>query len=163
MKLKTSLRWVVLLISAIIAVIVLIRIPIPFACFLCDRPHCSALRLVDLQAGEVLDLELSANSETFSLLSCGEATGYRLSDKCEISLEDRGINGTRQKLCHSCQKLIPKEYSGRYILLLMDGGAAEKTLCLDENTDYSFFNYRISVVISENCKELLITTTRNTG
>lgn len=140
---------------------VLIRLQSPFGCFLCDCPPRSALRLVDLQAGEVLDLKLPSDSETFSLLRCGEATGYRQGNQCIISLEDRDINGTRQKLCHSCQKLIPEDYPSRYVLLLMDGNEVKEALCLDENRDCLFLNYQISVAIVDNCKQLLIMPAHN--
>ena len=97
-------------------------------CCLCNAPTSSALCLVDLETGDILELRLDgpsatydgngqADVETFSFIRFGNVTGTKQTAPNVITLkipvEDKS---QAPALCRNCRQLLPHGYTGQYVL-----------------------------------------------
>ena len=103
----------------------------PKVCCLCGSFRYHAPCLIDLQTGNMIELDLyfphetkvaelaeeQPERETFSFISLGNASGYR--DTCydyiEINIPAADIE-KKPALCEDCRKLLQAGYTGRYVL-----------------------------------------------
>lgn len=103
-------------------------------CCLCNAPTSSALFLVDLETGDILELRLDGPStthspegqsdvSTFSLISFGTVRGIRqtVPNVIELKIPMEG-HSRASALCRNCRQLLPKGYTGRYALADVGGG-----------------------------------------
>ena len=97
-------------------------------CCLCNSPGYSAPCLVDLETGDILELNLDgpsatydgngqADVETFSFICFGNVTGTKQTAPNVITLKMPMEDKSRAPgLCRNCRKLLPRGYDGRYVL-----------------------------------------------
>lgn len=103
-------------------------------CCLCNAPTSSALCLVDLETGDILELCLDGPSttydgngqsdvETFSFIRFGNITGTKQTAPDIIELKIP-VDGAPQRLalCRQCRQLLPRGYNSRYVLADVGGG-----------------------------------------
>lgn len=102
-------------------------------CCLCNAPTSSALCLVDLETGDILELCLDGPSatydgngqsdvETFSFIRFGNITGTKQTAPDIIELKIP-VDGALQcpSLCRQCRQLLPQGYTDRYVLADVSG------------------------------------------
>ena len=97
-------------------------------CCLCNSPNYSVPCLVDLETGDILELNLDgpsatydgngqADVETFSFIRFGNVTGTKQTAPNVITLKIPTEDKSRAPaLCRNCRKLLAQEYDGRYVL-----------------------------------------------
>ena len=97
-------------------------------CCLCNSPNYLAPCLVDLETGDILELNLDgpsatydgngqADVETFSFIRFGNVTGTKQTAPNVITLKIPTEDKSRAPaLCRNCRKLLPREYDGQYVL-----------------------------------------------
>ena len=103
-------------------------------CCLCNAPTSSALCLVDLETGDILELCLDGPSttpgpegqtdvSTFSLIIFGTVRGTKQTAPNVIELKIP-TNGAPQcpSLCHQCRQFLPQRYISRYVIADVGGG-----------------------------------------
>lgn len=132
-KIKKVLLWTVLAIVYIIYVFTVFSISANRAdvpCCLCDSFRYHAPCLLDLETGELVELQLydphpakvaelaeeQTNANTFSFMGCGDAMGHRLSAERYIELTVPQEDIRSPALCRTCRKLLPSGCTDRYVL-----------------------------------------------
>ena len=97
-------------------------------CCLCNSPNYSVPCLVDLETGDILELNLDgpsatydgngqADVETFSFIRFGNVTGTKQTAPNVITLKIPTEDKSRAPaLCRNCRQLLPQTYNGRYVL-----------------------------------------------
>lgn len=102
-------------------------------CCLCNSPNYSVPCLVDLETGDILELNLDgpsatydgngqADVETFSFIRFGNVTGTKQTAPNVIELKIP-TDGAPQcpALCRQCRRLLPRGYTSRYVLADVGG------------------------------------------
>ena len=101
-------------------------------CCLCNNPNYSVPCLVDLETGDILELNLDGPSatydyngqsdvETFSFIRFGNVTGTKQTAPGIIELKVPTTDkSTAPALCNKCRKLLPRGYDGRYAIADVD-------------------------------------------
>lgn len=104
-------------------------------CCLCNNPRYSALCLIDLETGDVLELSLDdpttshstslpSYAETFSFIRFGNITGMKQTAPNVIELKVPAEDKTKTTaLCRHCRKLLQRGYEGRYVVADMESNA----------------------------------------
>ena len=103
----------------------------PKVCCLCSSPRCHAPCLIDLETGEIIELELyvphetkvaeladpQPQMETFSFVSLGNVKGTKQTDsktaKLDIPRSEKTVNPA---LCKKCRKQLGGFVFDRYVL-----------------------------------------------
>ena len=97
-------------------------------CCLCKSPNYSVPCLVDLETGDILELNLDgpsatydgngqADVETFSFIRFRNVTGTKQTAPNVITLKIPTEDKSRAPaLCRNCRQLLPQGYDGRYAL-----------------------------------------------
>ena len=97
-------------------------------CCLCNNPNYSVPCLVDLETGDILELNLDgpsatyegkgqADVETFSFIRFGNVIGTKQTAPGIIELKVPTTDkSTSPALCSKCRKLLPRGYDVRYVL-----------------------------------------------
>lgn len=100
-------------------------------CCLCNTFRYHAPCLIDLETGEMIELDLYFPHETkvaelaeeqpemstFSLIHLGNVSGYKLTDTKIVEIEVPTADTTNNPaLCENCRKLLQNGYNGRYVL-----------------------------------------------
>ena len=97
-------------------------------CCLCNSPNYSVPCLVDLETGDILELNLDgpsatydgngqADVETFSFIRFGNVTGTKQTAPNVITLKIPTEDKSRAPaLCRNCRQLLPQGHDGRYVL-----------------------------------------------
>ena len=101
-------------------------------CCLCNSPSYLAPCLVDLETGDILELNLDGPSatydgngqagvETFSFIRFGNVTGTKQTAPNVITLKMPMEDKSRAPgLCRNWRKLLPQGYDGRYAIADVD-------------------------------------------
>ena len=101
-------------------------------CCLCNNPNYSAPCLVDLETGDILELNLDGPSttpglegetdvSTFSFIRFGSVVGTKQTSPNVITLKIPAEDKSRAPaLCRNCRKLLPRGYDGRYAIADVD-------------------------------------------
>ena len=102
-------------------------------CCLCNAPTSSALCLVDLETGDILELCLDGPTtsgpdgvsyvSTFSFIRFHTVTGTKQTAPNMIELKiPSGGALQHSSLCRQCRQLLPQGYTGRYVIADMGDG-----------------------------------------
>ena len=97
-------------------------------CCLCNSPNYSVPCLIDLETGDILELNLDgpsathdgngqADVETFSFIRFGNVTGTKQTAPNVITLKIPTEDKSRAPaLCRNCRQLQPQKFERRYVL-----------------------------------------------
>ena len=156
-----------------IASILIIGIGIPLLvpknekeCCLCNSFRYHAPCLIDLETGNLIELDLYSPhptlvaelaefqppGQTFSLVSIGNASGIKQIDSRRIEIDIPKETTRNPALCKACRKLLPLGFCSRYILA--DLYDKEKTVLIPIQANRAF---------SLRCYEVTITKDIKTG
>ena len=130
-----TLKMWLRIISAVLVVILIIGAVWYFfqeqkECCLCSSFRFHAPCLVDLETGEMIELDLyfphptkvaeladpQPKMETFSFVILGDVKGTKLTDSKNIELDIPTDRTTNPALCRSCRKQLDGLLVGRYVL-----------------------------------------------
>ena len=128
-----------LVVVAVILSLCLQQFVISNFCILCSSPGVDVPCLIDLETGALLELAISKNSETFSLLRFGSATGYRTNQEIRLKLPMESASPMR--LCRRCRASIAE----RYVLADLRDPNNKKLLLLSDGETYQMGSYLISI------------------
>ena len=100
-------------------------------CCLCDSFRYHAPCLIDLETGNMIELDLyfphptkvaeladsQPDMSTFSFVSLGNVSGTKMTGNAVIEINVPSADKTNNPaLCNSCKALLQKGYKGRYVL-----------------------------------------------
>ncbi len=107
-------------------------LPAPKECILCNSIRYHAPCLLDLQDGELIELDVyvphdekvaelanpQPHMDTFSFVCIGDVVGSKFTGEKKIVLEIPTTDMLEKvALCNECQNLLPKGYKNRYIIV----------------------------------------------
>ena len=141
-------------------------------CCLCDSFRYHAPCLIDLETGDMIELDLYFPHETnvaeladpqpkmstFSFVKLGNVFGTKLTDSKIIEIEVPCADTTRNPaLCKDCRELLQGEYTGRYVLAdLYD--MEEKTLIpIEDNKEMVLRCYEIIMNQNKEKDRIIVT------
>lgn len=126
-------------------------------CCLCDAFRYHAPCLIDLETGELTELDLyfphetlvaelaekQPETSTFSFVDIGNVTGTKNTGSKTVTLHVPNDKTFKPALCSSCRKLLPLIHTGRYVLA--DLYSKEAVLIpIKPNTAFSLRCYEIT-------------------
>ena len=145
-------------------------------CCLCDSFRFHAPCLIDLETGDLIELDLyfphetkvaelaevQPNMSTFSFVHLGNITGTKLTDSKVIEfgvpIADKTYNPA---LCKDCRELLQAEYKGRYVLADLYDMEIKELIPIVANTSIDLRCYEITM--AENTeKNVIIVTIQGT-
>ena len=134
-------------------------------CCLCNSLSHSALCLIDLETGDVLELSLDgpttshstsapSYAETFSFIRFGNITGIKQTAPNVIELKVPAEDIAKAPaLCSKCRKLLPQGYEGRYVI----GDLNDKVLIpIIAGTEHAICCHTVAIVQAEDAIALVI-------
>ena len=141
-------------------------------CCLCSSFRYHAPCLIDLETGELIELDLyfphhtlvaeladpQPEMGTFSFVSIGNASGTKLTDSKKIEIHIPNDKTYNPALCSDCKKQLPLGHTSRYIfadlykkeekiLMPIKAGTTFSLRCYDVTTEENTEKGGISVVI----------------
>lgn len=128
-------------------------------CCLCDSFRYHAPCLIDLETGELLELDLYFPSSTkvaeladpqpemgtFSFVRIGNVSGTKLTDSKTIDIHIPNEKTFSPALCSDCRNLLPFGYTKRYILADLYGKEEKKLIPIKANSAFSLRCYDIAM------------------
>lgn len=131
------------------------------ACCLCDSFIYHAPCLIDLETGEVVELDLyfphrtkgaelaevQPEQYTISFVRCGNTFGLKATAAERVELDVPTTEKTgNPALCKECRKLLPTGYLGRYVLADLRDRDAQKLIPVWARTERTIRCYDITMV-----------------
>ena len=138
-------------------------------CCLCNSPNYSVPCLVDLETGDILELNMDgpsatydgkgqADVETFSFIRFGNVTGTKQTAPNVITLKMSMEDKSRAPgLCRNCRQLLPQGYDRRYVF----ADSKNKTLFLIAAGEIAIYGHKITMMKSETSITIIISATHN--
>lgn len=129
-------------------------------CCLCDSFRYHAPCLIDLETGEMIELDLYFPHETkvaelsdeqpemstFSFVRLGNVTGTKLTDSKVIEIEVPCSDRTRNPaLCKNCRGLLQGGYSSRYVLADLYDMEDKTLIPIEDGTEMILRCYEITM------------------
>ena len=169
-------KWIIVLCAVFAVALVFISIVSPNQeqkdCCLCDSFRYHAPCLIDLETGDLIELDLYFPHETkvaeladeqpemgtFSFVRLGNITGTKLTDSKVIEfgvpIADKTSN---QALCKDCRELLQAGYKGRYILADLYDMEIKGLIPIAPNTTIDLRCYEITMVENTEKNEIAVT------
>lgn len=144
----------------------------PKECCLCNSFRYHAPCLIDLENGELVELDLyyphptlvaelaevQPKMETFSFVSLGTVTGTKLTDSKIIELAVPTTDKiTSPALCNDCNAQLQKNYKCRYVLADLYDKENKNLIPITDGLDIVLRCYEITVVKSQEKDEFVVT------
>ena len=138
-------------------------------CCLCDSFRFHAPCLIDLEKGDLIELDLyfphetkvaelaevQPDMSTFSFVHLGNITGTKLTGSKVIEfgvpIADKTYNPA---LCKDCRELLQAEYKGRYVLADLYDMEIKKLITIVANTSIDLRCYEITMVENREKNEI---------
>ena len=130
------------------------------ACCLCDSFRYHAPRLIDLETGEMIELDLYFPHETkvaelaedqpemhtFSFVELGNVTGTKDTGSKTVVLDVPEADKTKDPaLCKACKALLRSGYKGRYVLADLYGVESKALFMIEDGTETVLRCYKITM------------------
>ena len=141
-------------------------------CCLCNSFRFHAPCLIDLEKGDLIELDLyfphetkvaelaevQPDMSTFSFVHLGNITGTKLTDSKVIEfgvpIADKTYNPA---LCKDCRELLQAEYKGRYVLADLYDMEIKELIPIVANTSIDLRCYEITMVENREKNEINVT------
>ena len=141
-------------------------------CCLCDSFRYHAPCLIDLETGDLIELdlyfphetkvgelaEIQPDMSTFSFVHLGNITGTKLTDSKVIEfgvpIADKTNNPA---LCKDCRELLQAGYKGRYVLADLYDMEIKGLIPIAPNTTIDLRCYEITMVENTEKNEIAVT------
>ena len=124
-------------------------------CCLCNNAAHTALCIIDLETGDMLELNMhgvsdtyggESNVETFAIIRFGEVVGTKQTAPDVIELCVPALECVKKlALCSECRKLLPEDYYGRYILADLRNSGSPKVIPVENGADLTVYSYQITM------------------
>ena len=129
-------------------------------CCLCDNLRYHAPCLIDLETGEMIELDLyfphetevaelaeeQPEMDTFSFVKLGNVTGTKLTDSKVIEIDVPNADKTdNPALCKDCQALLQGGYKGRYVLADLYDKENKMLIPIVDGTEMDLRCYKITM------------------
>lgn len=170
-------KWMIVLCAVFAVALVFISIAPPNQaqkdCCLCDSFRFHAPCLVDLETGDLIELDLyfphetkvselaevqEDMSSTFSFVRLGNITGTKLTGSKVIEfgvpIADKTNNPA---LCKDCRELLQAGYKGRYVLADLYDMEIKELIPIVANTSIDLRCYEITMVENTEKNEINVT------
>ena len=169
-------RWLKYFCAAVVIVAILFTMPFFFQeqkdCCLCNSFRYHAPCLIDLETGDLIELDLYFPHETkvaeladeqpemgtFSFVRLGNITGTKLTDskiiEFGVPIADKTYNPA---LCKDCKKLLQAGYKGRYVLADLYDMEIKGLIPIAPNTTIDLRCYEITMVENTEKNEIAVT------
>ena len=169
-------KWIIVLCAVFAVALVFISIVSPNQeqkdCCLCNSFRFHAPCLIDLEKGDLIELDLYFPHETkvaelaeaqpdmgtFSFVHLGNITGTKLTDSKVIEfgvpIADKTNNPA---LCKDCRELLQAGYNGRYVLADLYDMEIKKLIPIVANTSIDLRCYEITMVENTEKNEINVT------
>ncbi len=140
-------------------------------CCLCDSFRYHAPCLIDLETGDIIELDLYFPHETkvaeladpqpemstFSFVKLGNVTGTKLTDSKIIEIDIPTADRTNNPaLCKDCRELLHGGYKGRYVLADLYEMEAKTLIPITNNTEMVLRCYEITMSQNEEKDGLIV-------
>lgn len=140
-------------------------------CCLCDSFRYHAPCLIDLETGDMIELDLYLPHETnvaelareqpeagtFSFIKLGNVSGTKQTGsktaELEIPLADSSI---APALCKDCRKLLQPGYTGRYVLADLYELEAKTLIPIADGTKVEMRCYQLSMTRSKESNRIIV-------
>ena len=143
-------------------------------CCLCSSFRYHAPCLIDLETGEMIEMDLYFPHETkvaeladpqpkmgtFSFVSIGDVKGTKLTDSKTIELDIPTENITNPALCKSCRKQLGGLVVGRYVLADLYNSEDKDTIQIKDGLCLDLRCYHITVQRTDDVLKLIVQGTR---
>ena len=169
-------KWIIVLCAVFAVALVFISIVSPNQeqkdCCLCDSFRYHAPCLIDLETGDLIELDLyfphetkvaelassQPKMETFMFVHLGNITGTKLTDSKVIEfgvpIADKTNNPA---LCKDCRELLQAGYKGRYVLADLYDMEIKELIPIVANTSIDLRCYEITMVENTEKNEINVT------
>ena len=170
-------KWIIVLCAVFAVALVFISIVAPNQeqkdCCLCDSFRFHAPCLIDLETGDLIELDLyfphetkvaelaevqEDMSSTFSFVRLGNITGTKLTGSKVIEfgvpIADKTYNPA---LCKDCRELLQAGYKGRYVLADLYDMEIKELIPIVANTSIDLRCYEITMVENTEKNEINVT------
>lgn len=128
-------------------------------CCLCDSFRYHALCLIDLETGELIELDLyfphptlvaelsgfQPEQGTFSFVRLGNVSGTKLTDSKIIEIHIPNESTYNPALCSDCKKQLPFGYTSRYIFADLYDKEEKRIMPIKAGTAFSLRCYEITI------------------
>ena len=124
-------------------------------CCLCNSTVHTTLCMVDLETGDMLELDMpsvsdayggESNVETFSIIRFGEVVGTKQTAPDVIELCVPALECVKNMaLCGQCRKLLSEDYCSRYILADLRNPGSPKVILVENDVDLTVYGYQIAM------------------
>lgn len=140
-------------------------------CCLCDSFRYHAPCLIDLETGDMIELDLYFPHETkvaeladsqpemstFSFVKLGNVSGTKLTDSKIIEIEVPCADITRNPaLCKGCQELLQGGYTGRYVLADLYDMEVKMLIPIEDGTEIVLRCYKITMGRNEEKNRIVV-------
>ena len=169
-------KWIIVLCAVFAVALVFISILLftqeEKDCCLCNSFRFHAPCLIDLEKGDLIELDLyfphetkvaelaevQPNMSTFSFVHLGNITGTKLTDSKVIEfgvpIADKTYNPA---LCKDCRELLQAGYKGRYVLADLYDMEIKELIPIVANTSIDLRCYEITMVENREKNEINVT------
>ena len=170
-------KWIIVLCAVFAVALVFTSIVFPNQeqkdCCLCDSFRFHAPCLIDLETGDLIELDLyfphetkvaelaevqEDMSSTFSFVRLGNITGTKLTGSKVIEfgvpIADKTYNPA---LCKDCRELLQAGYKGRYVLADLYDMEIKELIPIVANTSIDLRCYEITMVENTEKNEINVT------
>lgn len=167
------------IISAVLVVVLIIGAVWYFSleqkgCCLCSSFRYHAPCLIDLETGEMIELDLYFPHETkvaeladpqpemgtFSFVSLGDVKGTKLTDSKTIELDIPTESITNPALCKSCRKQLGGLVVGRYVLADLYNSEDKVLIPINQDLFMDLRCYHITAQREDDVLKLIVQGTR---
>ena len=169
-------KWMMVLCAVFAVALVFISIASPNQeqkdCCLCDSFRFHAPCLIDLETGDLIELdlyfphetkvaelaELQPDISTFSFVHLGNITGTKLTDSKVIEFGVPVADKTNNPaLCKGCRELLQAGYKGRYVLADLYDMEIKELIPIVVNTSIDLRCYEITMAENTEKNEINVT------
>ena len=169
-------KWIIVLCAVFAVALVFTSIVSPNQeqkdCCLCDSFRFHAPCLIDLETGDLIELdlyfphetkvaelaELQPDISTFSFVHLGNITGTKLTDSKVIEFGVPVADKTNNPaLCKGCRELLQAGYKGRYVLADLYDMEIKELIPIVVNTSIDLRCYEITMAENTEKNEINVT------
>ena len=146
-------------------------LPAPKECILCKSIRYHAPCLLDLQDGELVELDVyvphdemvaelanpQPHMDTFSFVCIGDIVGSKYTGEKKIALEIPTTDILEKvALCNECQNLLPKGYKNRYIIADLYDKDKVTLFSIENGNVVNLRCYKITMEANEQNKSIVV-------
>lgn len=156
-------KWLIILCVVLVVAIAASAI-LPFTqeekeCCLCNSFRYHAPCLIDLETGELIELDLyfphktlvaelaeeQPEMSTFSFVQIGNVSGTKLTGDATIEINIPTDKTYNPALCRDCKKLLPFGHTSRYIFVDLYGKEEKTLIPIKAGSDFSLRCYDVTI------------------